>query len=205
MERFNVIPNGAELPAVTPRASGGEPSPLILSVGRLERYKGHHRAIAALPWLLHHVPDARLVVLGSGPDETRLRRLSHDLGVSRHVDIKALPTADRLGMAQQMAGASLVVLLSDYESQGIAALEAMALGRPVLVADTSALSELSKYETVRAIPLGSTPQQVAAAMLEQLRSRSPGSRVELPSWDDCAARIVEVYRAARSTSRHVPA
>jgi len=42
---------------------------LIVSGGRLERYKGHHRAIAALPELIRRVPDARLYVVGTGPYE----------------------------------------------------------------------------------------------------------------------------------------
>ena len=44
------------------------PGPLIVSVGRLEHYKGHHRVIAALPHVQsRHYPSARLLILGSGP------------------------------------------------------------------------------------------------------------------------------------------
>jgi glycosyltransferase involved in cell wall biosynthesis len=44
-----------------------------VSCGRLERYKGHHRVIEALPLVQQTVPDATLHILGSGPYEKELR------------------------------------------------------------------------------------------------------------------------------------
>jgi glycosyltransferase involved in cell wall biosynthesis len=70
---------------------------------------------------------------------------------------------------EALAGAFLVVLLSEGESHPVAVIEALALGRPVLVADTSGLCELAEAGWARAIPLHSTSCQVAAAILEQLR------------------------------------
>src|SRR5438270_459571 len=60
-ERFVLIPNGADLPKGVPRRPR-EPlePPLIASVGRLERYKGHQHVVAALPRILEQRPDARL-------------------------------------------------------------------------------------------------------------------------------------------------
>jgi len=67
-ERFAVVPNGASLPQPSEPAPPVNPY-LILSVGRLEQYKGHHRAIAAFPALLQRVPAARLQIVGSGAYE----------------------------------------------------------------------------------------------------------------------------------------
>src|SRR6266436_3557774 len=64
-ERFVVIPNGAAMPAASPGVEVDRH--LIVSGGRLERYKGHHRAIAALPELIRRIPDTRLRIVGSGP------------------------------------------------------------------------------------------------------------------------------------------
>src|SRR5258707_6295137 len=66
-ERFVVIPNGAAMPAASPGVEVDRH--LIVSGGRLERYKGHHRAIAALPELIRRIPNARLRIVGSGPYE----------------------------------------------------------------------------------------------------------------------------------------
>jgi glycosyltransferase involved in cell wall biosynthesis len=194
-ERFVVIPNGAYLPDAPQFTVGRVNSPLIVSVGRLERYKGHQRVIAALPHVLSHRPNARLRIVGSGPYETALRELARNLGVADRVEIGSLPASDRAGMATIMAEASLVTLLSEYESQGIAVMEAIQLRRPVLVADTSALHDLAESGFARTIPLRSTPRQVAAAILEQFDRPLIPADVTVPSWDDCAQQLLNLYRS----------
>ena len=193
-ERFVYIPNGSDL------ATGLRPAPataghtLIASVGRLERYKGHHHVIAALPFILEQRPDVRLWIAGSGPYETALRRLAQKHGVADRVEIRAVPAADREAMAAQLSKAALVTLLSEYETHPMAALEALALGRPVLVADTSGLSELAEQGLVRAIPLASTPQQVAAAILSQLRQPLVPGSMALTTWDSCTKDLLALYQ-----------
>jgi len=74
---------------------------------------GHHRLIVALPQVLARRPDVRLRILGSGPLEGELRRLVNVLGLSEHVTIEAIPSSDRRQMAETLARASLVALLSE--------------------------------------------------------------------------------------------
>ncbi|GMA87971.1 hypothetical protein GCM10025868_32210 [Angustibacter aerolatus] len=79
--RFAVIGNGGVLP---PTPEGVVPVPgRIVSSGRLEEYKGHQRIIAALPRIRQRVPEAHLVVLGTGPYEAPLRALAHEPGRRR--------------------------------------------------------------------------------------------------------------------------
>jgi glycosyltransferase involved in cell wall biosynthesis len=208
LEQFRVIPNGSELPSAEAAGSATtEDVALILSVGRLEKYKGHQHALAALPALLEQEPKARLVILGSGPYEPQLKRLARKLKVLERVEIKALPGHDRLGMARQISQASLVTLLSEYESQGIAALEAMALRRPVLVAATSALRDLSAIGEVATVPLGLPPAALAAAMLQEMRRprESVPPSAALPRWEDCAQGLLGVYRDMQARAGHLPA
>jgi glycosyltransferase involved in cell wall biosynthesis len=73
-KRFSVVPNGAQLPVADAHAGKSESSCLIVSVGRLERYKGHHRVIAALPHLLERIPQAHVRVAGEGPYEVNCER-----------------------------------------------------------------------------------------------------------------------------------
>ena len=204
-ERFVVIPNGAYLPEVMEPPGGTtgevEDAPLIVSVGRLERYKGHQRVIAAVPKLLELVPDVRVRIVGVGPYASTLQKLARRLGIAEHVKIQAVPPGDRGGMAAVLARADLVTLLSEYESQGIAVMEALTLGRPVLVAGTSALQELAERGLARAIPLESTPEEVAAAVASQLRHQRLAQNVALPTWDACAASLLALYQAI---ARRVP-
>ncbi len=187
-EKFVVIPNGADLPSF--QRSDHSPTTdrtIIASIGRLERYKGHQRIIAALPFILNQFPDVQLWIAGVGPYEQTLRQLAHHLNVADHVEIRAVPVSERRRMAEKLSQAALVVLLSEYETHPIAVLEAIALGRPALVAATSGLNELASQGLAQAIPLESTPRQVAAAVLDQLRKPHVPPQFELPTWDDCTA------------------
>lgn len=192
--RFALIPNGADLPAARRGGAQGDHD-LLLSVGRLERYKGHHRVIAALPALLRERPSARLRIVGAGPEEARLRELARRLGVAARVEIAPVPPADRGAMADLLARAALVTLLSDYETHPIAALEALALGRPVLVAHSSGMAELAEQGLARSVAPDAGPAEVAAAMLAQLRRPLIPPPLALPTWDDCAAGLLDLYHA----------
>ncbi len=193
-DRFVFIPNGADLP--TPESIALEtahPHPRIASIGRLEHYKGHHRLLAALPIILAQRPDARLWIAGVGPYEADLRQLAQRLQVEDHVEIRAVPAAERSKMAAELMQTDLVVLLSEYETHPVAVLEALALQRPALVSATSGLQELADRGWARSIPLDSTPQQVAAAVLDQLDHPLIPPQLALPTWDECADQLRELY------------
>ncbi len=166
---------------------------MIVSIGRLERYKGHHRVLAALPYIQKKLPDARLLILGAGPYEATLRRLAARLGVADSTEIRMIPPADRAGMATTLASVDVVALLSEYEAHPVAAMEALVARRPILVADTSGLRELAEAHLARAIPLHSAPADVARAILAQLSDPLIPTDVAIPTWQDCADALLAIY------------
>jgi glycosyltransferase involved in cell wall biosynthesis len=188
---IDVVPNGAELtlPSVLPVTIAG----LILSPGRLERYKGHHRVIEALPHLLSRVPEARLRIAGTGPYGPELHRRAAGLGVADRVRIAGIPPDDRVGMASLLVSANVVAILSEYESQGLSAVEAAALGRPLVVTDATALHELVERGVAEGIPLNSRPETVAVALERQLRRPMAPTPQHLPTWDACASGVLRIY------------
>jgi glycosyltransferase involved in cell wall biosynthesis len=196
LERIVVIPNGSDLPTIPAdeaerlRASGRQ---VIVSVGRLERYKGHQRVIEAMPTVLAEQPDSELRIVGSGPYQAELERLVERLGLREHVTIEAIEPSDRLAMARALAGSALFVLMSDFETHPLAVIEAVALGRPALVADTSGLAELARSGLARAIPLQSTTSQLARAIAEELRHPRTPPSFSAPTWQECAERLVALY------------
>ncbi|MGD0385305.1 MAG: glycosyltransferase family 4 protein [Solirubrobacteraceae bacterium] len=204
-ERFVLIPNGVDLPApAAADARNGTPvlaGPLIASVGRLERYKGHQRVIAAFAHVRAAEPQARLWIAGSGPYEAALRRQAADLGIADAVEISAVAAGDRAEMARRLSQVDLVVLLSDFETNPIAALETISLGRPLLVASGSGLGELADRGLARAIDPGIAPQQAAAAIMRELHDPLERPAVALPTWDDCAAGLLALYRRASGRPR----
>jgi glycosyltransferase involved in cell wall biosynthesis len=167
----------------------------IASVGRLERYKGHHRVLSALPYVLAEEPNLELWIAGMGPYEDALRELAARLGVADHVTIQSNSLSDRDAMAAQLAECALVVLLSEYETHPMAALEAAALGRPLLVADTSGLHELVVDGIARSVPVNADPQRIARAILDQLARPLVPDAIDLPTWDDCAHALLGLYRS----------
>jgi glycogen(starch) synthase len=201
-ERFTLIPNGFDLPAA-PAQTGGPAvgdaaaapdGPLIASLGRLERYKGHQHAIAALPHVLLAEPAARLWIAGSGPYERQLRRQAQALGVSERVEISSVPLGERVELARRLAAIDLAVAFSEFESHPIAALEVLALGRPLLVASGSGLGELAAAGYARAIDPGLSAQDTAAAIVRELRDPHIPPATHFPTWDDCANALLVLYR-----------
>ena len=201
-QHFRVIPNGAsvlELPPTQNLQPSSPHEPIIISIGRLEQYKGHHRLIAALPAVRKQRPNARLLIVGAGPYETALRELARTLGVADFVEIQAIPSKDRQLMATTLAQATVVTLMSEYEAHPIGVMEALSLGRPVLVADTSGLHELAEQGLVRAISLNSSNEELASAILQQIDEPLIPPRVSLPTWEDCVQKLQELYTSlARS-------
>ena len=200
-EKFAIIPNGGEIPRVPSdlkedlrRANGT----LILSVGRLERYKGHQRVIAAMPQVLERVPDARLRIVGTGAFEKNLRAQARELGIEARVEIAGIPVKNRWEIATLLASGALVVLLSEYEAHAIAIMEALVVGRPVLVLDTAGLHDMVEAGLVRGIPLSSTSAQVAQAIIEELDKPMNPAKLKLPTWDDCVDALSNLYYQAAS-------
>jgi glycogen synthase len=193
-EHFVLIPNGTDLSftAVEPDRSG---PPTVASVGRLERYKGHHRVIKAFPSLLLLRPDARLLVVGRGPYEGELRALVERLGLGGSVELTSVPPDRPEAMAELLRRVWVLALLSEFETHPIAAIEAAAAGCRVLVADGGGGGELAAAGLARAIPLDSDPETVGAALAAELDLPPLDRRPELSSWDECAGRLFELYRA----------
>jgi glycosyltransferase involved in cell wall biosynthesis len=112
-------------------------------VGSYGLYLGRLSAEKGLPELLQAlriIGDPPFHVVGSGPLEGDLRRLADELGLTR---TRFLGLLDRAAVQQALRGARYLALpsLSD-ESSGLAAMEAMAEGRPLLVSVAGALPEL---------------------------------------------------------------
>lgn len=193
-ERFVLIPNGTELPEAKSAPRAEEGPPVLASIGRLERYKGHHRVIAAFPAFLRDRPGAKLLIVGTGPYEGALREQARELGIADAVEFTSVPAGDAAAMSELLATVSLVVLMSEFETHPLVALEAAASGRRLLVADAGGLAEIAADGLARPIPLDASPEEVARAAIEVLAEPPPSEVPDLISWDETARRLEELYR-----------
>jgi glycosyltransferase involved in cell wall biosynthesis len=190
-KRIIVIRNGGGLPS--PRVGTVTVPGRIVSSGRLERYKGHHRVIEALPHVMREIPEAHLLILGSGPYETDLRELARQLGVSDRVSIRHLAPAERQNMATALAEASVVAALSDYEANPVAVMEALCVARPVVGYDIAGIGELVAEGWIRGVPCGAPAAAAARALIGAMSAPPPADLARLPSWDSCAEQLAQVY------------
>jgi glycosyltransferase involved in cell wall biosynthesis len=193
-KRVIVIRNGGALPP--PRAGTVAVPGRIVSSGRLERYKGHHRVIEALPHVMREIPEAHLLILGRGPYEGNLHKLARYLGVSDRVSIKHVAPADRQAMATALAESSVVAALSDYEAHPVAVMEALCIARPVVGYDVAGMGELLAAGWVRGVPRGAAAADVAQELAKAMSSPSPVDHAQLPSWDSCADQLAHVYASS---------
>lgn len=190
--------NGAEMP--TP--SGRRPDlpevsfPVISSIGRLEHYKGHHRFIQAMPEILKRHPEAMLIIIGKGPYESELASMVKKMGLENHVQFRCFGPSERPQMADMVAASDVVGLLSEYEAHPIAVTEALSLGRPVVVARTSGLTELADEGLVTGIEINATPRQIADAIDKTIGFTPP--EIQIPTWDDCVDTLEVTYKEAVS-------
>ena len=122
-----------------------------------------------------------------------LRALAKRLGVASRMEIRAVPPDDRARMADELSRVDVVVLASEFETHPIAVLEAASLGCRAVVADSPGLRELGER---RARPRRERPgdsAELARAVLAEIGAPRLAKPVDLPSWDDCADRLCELY------------
>ncbi len=138
----------------TPLGGGGRAEPQLLSVSRLEPYKNQQAVIRAAAAL---EPAWPVRLIGRGPEEERLRRLAAELGVPCSIESglsdAAIVTAYR--------DASVVVCPSRFEGFGLAPIEAVACGAPVVASDIPPHREFVGG-TARLFGLDDEPGLVAA-------------------------------------------
>jgi glycosyltransferase involved in cell wall biosynthesis len=201
-DSIRVIRNGGTLPSPTARTL--QIPGRIVSSGRLERYKGHHRVIEALPHIIAAVPDAHVEIIGSGPYERQLVNLTRRLRVTDRVTIRSIDPDDRQAMADALAEASVVAALSDYEAHPVGIMEALSAGCPVIGYQTSGIAELVALGWVQGIdPRSSIPNaaaQIAAAMSSPVAIDSSA----FPTWDACAKQLGELYTSLVGRTTRLP-
>ncbi len=106
----------------------------IVFVGRIHPEKSISTLIRAIPLMLQSNLNVHLIIVGFGHMETALAKLAKNLGVTDKVTMTGRVDDDDL--IQAYSAADLFVMPSLAELEGMAVLEAMSVGAPILVADS---------------------------------------------------------------------
>jgi glycosyltransferase involved in cell wall biosynthesis len=157
----------AELGAIPIREEG----PFrVLGLGRLLHWKGFELGLRAFARFQARVPDAEYWLIGDGPEQQPLERLSRELGVEKKVVFFGkLP---RNQVLEKLAACDVLLFPSLHDSGGWVTLEAMAAGRPVICLDLGGPAVRVTEETGIKIP-AINPEQATTdltAALERLAS-----------------------------------
>lgn len=116
-----------------------DPTPSILYLGRLKKYKSVDLLIKALPLVLNKVPDVRLVIVGEGDYKPELQNLTKNLGLEDKVFFTGF--VDEKTKVEWLHRAWVSVYPSVKEGWGLTNIEANACGTPAIASDVPGLKE----------------------------------------------------------------
>lgn len=134
---ISIVHNGVDFAQLQPGLKAA--SPTVLYLGRLAPYKSIDVLIRGFEVVRRRVPDARLVIAGSGEDSARLKRLATKLDLRDVVDFQGRVSDS--GKVALLQSAWVFVNPSLMEGWGITTIEANACGTPVVGANVSGLRD----------------------------------------------------------------
>jgi phosphatidylinositol alpha-mannosyltransferase len=199
---YKVIPNGVDtgrFQRAVPVARWQDGTPNVLFVGRLEDRKGLPHLLKAFRLIRKSGLEARLLVVGSGPQEREARR---------YVMTRGLQSVEFLGRVSDAEKAQLfktadvfVSPATGRESFGIVLLEAMAAGAPIVCSDIHGYKGVAQRGRQAILVPPRDARALAAGITElladpALRARLGASgqvRAEQFSWERVTAKVEEYY------------
>ncbi len=224
VERIAVVRGGVDLARFEPRRwrsaairfrarHGLGERPLVVSVARLLPHKGIDTTIAALASLRARVPDAIYAIVGDGPDRERLASLAAAAGCRDAVRFLGRVDDDER-CAAIAAGDAFAMLSRDaapaVEGFGLVALEAAALGVPVVGGDSGgvrdALLDGALGTLVSPSDVGAAAAALGELLADRTRARAKAERTRqlvaaTSSWRHTAAAIVTHMQPVIERSR----
>jgi glycosyltransferase involved in cell wall biosynthesis len=173
--------------------------PLVVTAVRLIKRKSPDLLISAFARVLKVVPDAKLVIAGSGREEDNLSRQIKDLTIINSVFMVGKLSKEKI--AQLMAAADIFVLPSKGESFGLSLLEASAAGVPVVCSNAGGVPEIFQDGFNALLYPPGDDNAMAKAIIcliqdKELAKKISANAVETASkftWEMTAERTLQVY------------
>jgi len=190
--QWHVVHSGVDVKAIADQIEGEvvEKKWKAVCIGRLVPVKGMDRLIHAWREVVNREGNARLAIVGDGPERTALEALCGSLGLSDYIHFAGW--AEPLPYLRE---AESFVLLSRNEGMGRAVVEAMAAGLPCVVSDVCGLKELVDA-SVGACVNADDPEEVVEALLRNWPSSvSDAARERAYSYsvDVMVSKLLQLY------------
>lgn len=168
-------------------------SPRLVHLGRLRKYKGADRVIRSFARIREEMPEARLEIVGDGPELPALRKLSSKLKLDKSVTFHGFMSLE--DMVNLLYRCHVFLNSSPKEGWGLTVIEAAACGVPAVASDSPGLRDsVEDGKTGILVPPDDT-EAMAEATLELLRS--PERREEMADRAAGRAREFSWNRSAR--------
>lgn len=202
--KIDVVYNGidptsavAQRSRVTARAPGDTKT--VLFLGRITFQKGPEYFIQAAKRVLSELPETRFVLAGSGDLALRAMQQANSLGIGNRVFFTGF--LDDTQIAQIMQAADCYVMPSVSEPFGIAALEAMTHGLPVIISKTAGISEVLDHALkVDFWDADDIANKIIAVLrypaLAQTLGQQSSEQARNLTWSAAAAACVSTYASA---------
>lgn len=194
LRRVAVIPNGLIALVEEQPASSSD---MLVMVGRLVPQKGHLTAIQAFSEIVRQVPSLRLVIVGDGPYRNRIQQEIRKHRLGQRVELRG--TVDEKEKWALLRSALLFLFPSEEEGFGIALLEAMSAGLPVVCSNLEAFNEFFEdgYNGIAVPPADAN--RLAEAVISLLEN--PNRMKEMSERNKLAARDYSWPKLARQLEK----
>jgi L-malate glycosyltransferase len=145
----------------------------MIQVGRLDPLKDHATALRTLEEVRRRHPDARLVLVGEGPERGRIEELVARHQLAPHVRLLGL----RSDVARLLSAADLFLLTSVSEGIPLAVIEAMAAGLPVVATRVGGVEEVVQDGATGLLAPSANPAALAEHVLQIAASPDLGRQL----------------------------
>lgn len=198
--KIYVIPSGTEFDEIQRIKPHQEDKPDIFSACRLHKVKGIDILIRAIPTVIKSIPDLKVCLAGSGPQEDALKSLVRELSLEDHVRFLGVIYGEE--KYQYYKACKIVVLPSRWDTLPKTIIEAMASGKPMVASNVGGIPDLVDDGKTGLLFESENVEGLAAKVIkmltdEELRERMGKEALEKAGeydWSKIAERTVAVYR-----------
>lgn len=194
-EKISVIPLGVNfIEPITPTKKNGQID--LVYAGYLIKRKGVHFILESVHSLVYDfkIENILLTIIGEGPEKKRLLKMAKELEIEKYVIWKTFLPIDEF--IQNIKDSNIFLLLSESEAFGITVAEALALGKPCIVTNNTALKEFAIESGCFCVNYPPSPKETAELIIKISKTNvkvGPFSD-KIRTWDKVAQDYEKTYK-----------
>lgn len=203
LQKVEVIPNAVDETIFNPNVDGSriteryglQRTRNVLFVGRLVPYKGVEYLLSAIEILRHKFADIHLIIVGEGELKEKLTRQADSLNIKENVTFVGHVPNSELPLFYVSSDLAVLPSVSRLEAFGIALLEAMACGKPVVASSIPGVREVVEQNVTGYLTPPRDPVALAEAISKIIQNKRLTERMGL----EARRRVEENYTWKRVT------